>query len=193
MDGTTAQTVERPLPEAARRRFTGDDVERMIRAGIMGDKEPYELLGGELIEMPSEGALHFDAKSALIKIIGRAAGDLYEIGADGPLRLSGEAWPEPDVFVIPRGMRPSQAKGPDTLLVVEVSDSSLAVDLGYKAQLYARHGVREYWVVDLVNGKIHVQRLNVDGNYGEPLFATADQHVSPRLAPEISIRLSDLR
>jgi Uma2 family endonuclease len=38
--------------------------------------------------------------------------------------------------------------------VVEVSDSTLATDLGRKAQLYARHGIPEYWVVDCAGARI---------------------------------------
>ena len=55
---------------------------------------------------------------------------------------------EPDLVIYPRGLELGAVRGPDIVLAVEVSQSSLAYDRGLKAQLYARHGVRELWVVD---------------------------------------------
>jgi len=40
------------------------------------------------------------------------------------------------------------------LLLIEVSDTTLRYDLNVKARLYATHGVREYWVVDLVAKRV---------------------------------------
>ena len=39
--------------------------------------------------------------------------------------------------------------GADVLLAVEVSDTTLADDVGFKVGLYARAGVAEYWVLDI--------------------------------------------
>jgi Uma2 family endonuclease len=41
-------------------------------------------------------------------------------------------------------------------LIIEVADSSLAYDLGSKRARYARAGIVEYWVADLVNKRMHV-------------------------------------
>jgi len=62
---------------------------------------------------------------------------------------------EPDVCIYPAGMRNTDVRGADILLAVEVSDSSLRYDLGKKARLYAAHGVRDYWVVDLETETLH--------------------------------------
>lgn len=45
--------------------------------------------------------------------------------------------------------------GPEVRLAVEISDSTLDMDLGRKARLYASHGVPEYWVVDVEARLIH--------------------------------------
>lgn len=52
---------------------------------------------------------------------------------DGPLRLTPTEGPEPDAFVASGVASPSQATGSQVELVIEVSDSSLAYDLGEKA------------------------------------------------------------
>lgn len=39
---------------------------------------------------------------------------------------------------------------------IEVADSSLAYDREFKGPLYARAGVREYWIINLVDDRIEV-------------------------------------
>ncbi|MBL8549694.1 MAG: Uma2 family endonuclease [Hyphomonadaceae bacterium] len=184
MDGSTA-------PLRSNHRFTVDDVLRMIEAGILDEKARVELRGGELIDMPAEGARHSNVKSDLIVHVAAAIKGKYRMGADTPLRLSDHEWPEPDLFLTPFSVRPSEARGADALLVVEVADTSLAADLGENAALYAQHGVREYWVVDLVHSLIHVHRLAVDA-YPPPVQLSANDLATPMLAPEAAVRLADI-
>ena len=68
--------------------------------------------------MPAGGALHSDGKSALIPSIAAQAGGKLRIGADAPLRLADQDWPQPDLYLLPAGVRPSQARGPDVLQLI---------------------------------------------------------------------------
>ena len=70
------------------------------------------------------------------------------MGVETTLYLSPNTFVEPDLVVYPRGLRLEDVKGTDILLAIEVAATSLAYDRGLKAQLYARHGVNELWVVD---------------------------------------------
>lgn len=173
-------------------RFTVDEVLRMIAVGILPEKARVVLRAGELIDMPAEGALHSDVKSALIQSIAAQAIGKYRIGADTPLRLSDHDWPEPDLFLLPREMRPSQARGPDVLLLIEVADSSLSDDLGPQAHLYARFGVREYWVIDLANRCLHAHSESEGGVYQVRRAHAADAVLRPLLAPDIAVQLCAL-
>lgn len=65
------------------------------------------------------------------------------------LVLSDRDGPKPDWWVFPAVRRTADVRGPDVLLTIEVADASIAFDLGAKAELYARHGVRDCWVVDV--------------------------------------------
>ena len=64
-------------------------------------------------------------------------------------------------------------------LVVEVSDSTLSIDTGRKAGLYAAVGVPEYWVVDVNKHRVLMYRTPDDDGYldhsvtpfGEPLVS----------------------
>jgi Uma2 family endonuclease len=114
-------------------------------------------------------------KSDLVASVASAIKGRYRMGADTPLRLSDHDWPEPDLFLTPLQIRQAHASGPDTLLVVEVADTSLTADLGENAVLYAAHGVREYWVVDLVHSRVHVHLLSTERTYPSQRQAPADE------------------
>ena len=189
MDGTASPSAH---VTSERHRFTVDDVLRMIASGILPEKARVVLRDGELIDMPSEGARHSNVKSDLIQLVSAQSYGKYRVGADTPLRLSDHEWPEPDLFVLPQSIRPAEARGADTLLVVEVADTSLKDDLGDNAVLYARHGVREYWVLDLANGVTHVHALKSDGSFAAPRIAPAGERLSATFATGVTVRLSDI-
>src|SRR5262245_34286589 len=90
-----------------RHKFTVDDVLRMIAAGVIDEKARVELRGGDLVDMPAEGARHSNVKSDLIVSVAAAIKGRYRMGADTPLRLSEHEWPEPDLFLTPLPIRPA--------------------------------------------------------------------------------------
>ena len=156
--------VRHPLTEPTKYRLTVDDVFRMQEAGILPPDHRCELIHGELIEMPHEGDLHSYLKSRLIQWFGRHLDpDAYWIGPDTTFFLDKEEAPEPDLFITGAGVRPSQARGENVLLVVEVADTSLKFDLTVKAALFWDYGVREYWVVDVNARTTHVHTRGEGG------------------------------
>jgi Uma2 family endonuclease len=185
MDGSVA-------PNRSAHKFTVDDVLRMIDVGIIAEKARVELRGGELLDMAAEGARHSNVKSDLIVLVASLIKGHYRMGADTPLRLADDEWPEPDLYLTPLAIRPADARGPDTLLVIEVADTSLDADLGENAVLYASHGVREYWVVDLVHSLIHVHALTEEGRYAPPHRAQSQEVVTAKFAAGVSVRLADV-
>ena len=79
-------------------------------------------------------------------------------------------------------------RGPDLLLLIEISDTTLAHDMRRKADLYRQYGVREYWVVDVNAGLAHVHRL--DGAWpAAPAPLTGA--LTPSLIPGFSITIAD--
>jgi Uma2 family endonuclease len=137
-----------------RRAFTVDDISRMIEAGIIHEDEKFELIEGEIVMMAAKGNAHERIKSALLIAIARALPDDLTMGVEVTLRLTDTILLEPDIAVFPKGLFKKSSTGfaqldPDEArLVIEVAVSSLAYDKGLKARLYARHRVREFWVVD---------------------------------------------
>jgi Uma2 family endonuclease len=124
----------------------------------------------------------------------------WQIRVQAPLALDAESEPEPDVAVVPGGPRDYLAAHPSRpALLVEVAESSLALDRGPKASLYARAGVADYWLVNLVDERLEVHRGPVPdptSPYGWR-FATLvrldrGRHVAPLMAPAALITVADL-
>jgi Uma2 family endonuclease len=137
-----------------RRAFTAHDVRRMIDAGIIAEDERIELIEGELVVMAAKGYAHELVRLALTERLSDARPAGIRVAAEPTLQFADDSILEPDIAVFPRSAfkqsnsRFVQVDGGELLLVVEIAVSSLRDDKRRKAPLYARHGVRELWVVD---------------------------------------------
>jgi Uma2 family endonuclease len=108
--------------------------------------------------------------------------------------------PDPDVSVIIGSPRGAGRTIPTTaLLVVEVSDSTLGLDRSHKAPLYAAGGIRDYWIVNLVQRQLEVYRDPVPdrtalfgSRYASRTILDPVDVVSPLAAPQAQIRVADL-
>lgn len=131
-----------------RRAFTVDDVRRMIEVGVIREDEKFELIEGEIVPVSPSHDPHERVKSALIlKIAPRIPDDLW-LSVESSIYLAHRTFVEPDLCIYARNLMLKDVKGTDLQLVIEVADSTLAFDLGPKAQLYAAHGAQELWVVN---------------------------------------------
>jgi len=76
-----------------------------------------------------------------------------------PVALDDESAPEPDLAVV-RGSHADYRHAHPTraVLIIEVAESSLALDRVQKGSLYARAGIADYWIVNLVNRVVEVYR-----------------------------------
>src|SRR5262249_17352225 len=136
--------------------------------------EKVELLYGRIIAMPAHGRPHAYAIRRLTELLSGALAGRALVQIQLPFAALDDSEPEPDVAVIPSGdyldAHPSEAH-----LIIEVSDSSLADDR-VKGTIYAKAGVQEYWIVNLVDGVIERYSGLDRGEYREtsrhPLGAT---------------------
>jgi Uma2 family endonuclease len=131
-----------------RRSFTVAEILRMQDAGIISEDENFELIEGEIVPMQAKTHVHELIKSALNIGIVRALPDRLWLGVETTIYLSANTFVEPDLVVYPKGIKLEEVNGSDILLAIEVAMTSLAYDRGLKARLYARHGVKELWVID---------------------------------------------
>jgi Uma2 family endonuclease len=75
---------------------------------------------------------------------------------------------QPDIVYVDTGRLPSVTgrgiEGPPTLVIEILSPSTIQIDRGVKFQLYARHGVPYYWIVDPEARTVEAYRLT-EGTY----------------------------
>jgi Uma2 family endonuclease len=140
----------------------------MLDAGVLRDGEKVELIEGELVEMSPQGPLHWDVTHALSRWFRFNLPRELDFASQGPFRLGEFDEPEPEFFIFRDAPSVNDVRGPDALLVIEVSFTSLSFDLNVKSAVYARHGVREYWVVDVEGQRTLVHTLGADGAYAAP-------------------------
>ncbi|MPZ56962.1 MAG: Uma2 family endonuclease [Rhizobiales bacterium] len=181
-----------------RRAFTVEDVRRMIDAGVIGEDENFELIEGEFVMMAAKGPLHDIIKSLLAMAMVRAAPDGLVVGVENTLQLADDILVDPDICVVARSVYNTEPKGfarptaKDALLLVEVAVSSMAYDRKVKARLYARHGIREFWVID-ANERITWVHTGPSGDNWSSIDERRrqDQLITPAL-PGFSISLAEL-
>lgn len=121
-----------------------------------------ELIDGDVIVMPPQFRPHGMVKLELydeLLVRLRAMGSPLRPVVEFSLDLSETSMPDPDITVTsePRGLNAIPLKS--VRLIVEVSDATLADDMGKKLRLYAAAGIPEYWVAD-VNGRVIFQAWN---------------------------------
>jgi Uma2 family endonuclease len=133
---------------------------RMVESGALDDA-PVELLEGLLVDVSPHGPKHAAIIEELTARFARASGRLR---VQLPLEVSSDSVPEPDLAVVEP--RSSGGHPRDALVVVEVTDSSQAVDRQVKAQLYARAGVPTYWLVDVPGRVVEVRTEPRPKGYG---------------------------
>lgn len=139
-------------------RFDANRFMAMAREGMFEDFAKAELIEGEIFVVNAQFRRHAWARKQLVRAFDKALeGAPNSLAAidECSVALSAETVPEPDIVLTtePRGDGPVPLAS--IILVVEISDTTLANDLGRKVALYAAYGVPEYWVVDLEGGVIH--------------------------------------
>jgi Uma2 family endonuclease len=159
-----------------------------------------ELIEGRVIQMPPQKPPHTIGVELGREALEAAVGRRYWVRCQAPLHLGGRSAPEPDLAIVPGRPRDYIGKGHpiSALLVVEVSGATLAYDRGLKAGIYARYGITDYWIVNLVHRRLEVLRQPVPGKkprsfrYADVTLLGATDHVSPLALPRVKIFVSDL-
>jgi len=181
------------------RRWTRAEYDRLVDLGVLHG-EPVELIGGQLVVAEPQGSYHATAIGAVDDALRAALPPGWVVRAQMPVALDDESEPEPDLAVVPGERADYRADHPARpALVVEVAESSLAFDREDKGSLYARGGVHDYWIVNLVERVLEVYRdpgPDPTAPYGwryravERLGPAAV--VSPLALPSVRLAVSDL-
>lgn len=197
-----ATLTERPPAPAApcppRKRWTRAEYQKAEAAGVF-DQQNLELVEGEIIDKKmSKNPPHVDAAALLSGWLIQVFGARF-VNSEAPIDVAPEDNPTnepvPDIIVLKPefagfGRRRPQPR--DLALVIEIAASSLAFDLTTKASLYARAGIAEYWVLDILGRRLLVHRQPEVGQYATVTSYSHDESVVPTAAPDSSLSIGSL-
>jgi Uma2 family endonuclease len=182
------------------RRWSRAEYEQMIEAGLFRPDERLELLDGLLLAREPQHDRHALAIRRVDAALRPHFGDGWLLAMQLPLALDEMSEPEPDFSIVRGALADLRGGHPrHAALIVEVAESSLALDRGRKATLYARAGILDYWIVNLVAGVLEVHREPVatpetaaGWRYDEVRSLARGETVAPVAVPAARIRVADL-
>lgn len=172
--------------------WTKDMYYAAAEAGIFEDRR-VELINGEIIEMSPMTSKHGVAIHLVQDALRTLFGDGYFVATQIPLDLGGISEPEPDVAVYTGTARDYTDQKPShALLVVEISHATLTPDRNEKANLYAKAGIQDYWIINLKNNVLEVYRDPAETGYQSMTCLTAQDGISPLALPSVQISVATM-
>lgn len=180
------------------KRWTVDEFYALCNQGWFEDCKPM-LLDGEILEMAIPNPPHGASLTLVLYALMTTFGAGYVVRPQLPLPLNRSWDPIPDLAVVRGSVFDYATVHPKTaLLVVEISESTLSIDTGRKALLYASGGIADYWVVDLDNRKLIVFRdpvadpsVPLGSRYNTRIELDPTATISPLAAPHVSFTVGD--
>ena len=182
------------------RRWKRHEYDRLIETGFFRPGDKVELVGGQLMVAEPQGSRHASTIGVVTDALRAAFAQDWYVMVQLPIALDDESEPEPDVAVVPgspANYRDAHPARP--VLVVEVAETSLAIDRGMKAGIYARGGVPDYWIVNLIDNVLEVYRQPLaDAQaplgwiYAEARRLRRGDFISPLARPEARLAVADV-
>ena len=162
--------------------------------------ERLELIDGLLLLREPQGSGHAGTIRRVLEALRGVLGPEWQLDSQLPIALDDASEPEPDVAVVPRDPGAYRDAHPSrAVLVVEIAESSYQIDRAYKASLYARAGIPEYWLVDLIHDALEVHRepqavqaARYGWLYGSVQTLRPPASVAPLIALDQTIPVADL-
>lgn len=183
---TVQQLISHPLAI----KLTVDDFLLLDEAGALEAYEKTELLDGTIVAVSPQHSAHYMVKTRLLRILADACDALQsglEAWVEGSIAFPPYNVPIPDVFVTDTPPVEGLTLGSTVVLVVEVSSTSVAYDLGPKKIIYATNAVPEYWVVDVEARAIHQFWSPADGRYGRTAKVAFGERIDLETIQDLSV------
>ena len=181
-------------------RFTRRQYARMIDHAVLDEDDPIELLDGLLLVKEPQSSPHRTAVLLVAKALEQAFADGWFVQVQSPIILDDRSEPEPDVSVVrgtPRDYVDSHPRSP--ALVVEIAQAGLRMARRRKAAAYARAGLADYWIVNLVDRVLEVYREPARpgpalgrSRYLSVITLDGAATITPLAAPSARVRVADL-
>jgi Uma2 family endonuclease len=179
------------LPD--RYRFTVEQYDQMVAAGILTEHDRVELIDGEIITMAAIGPTHAWLVSRFNRSIMPQVGPDIRVDVQSPIHHGFRSEPEPDLTLSRE--RPGQIAHPtpaDIFFVVEVSDTTLEYDRDTKLPLYAAAGILETWLFDVQARALERHTEPRDGSYQRVERIGRGQAPASTTLPSLSLSVDEL-
>ena len=191
---TQARPVD-PLPAAPHWRdrtgLTLADIEDLVQARAFTEFDRLELINGRLVEMSPKGLRHENVRHQLTYFLTtRSASTPVFVSAEAQFNLADDLFLNPDILLHPKSIITSSVRGPTSMLVIEIADTSLKSDLDAKARIYAAHGVPEYWVINAWPLVTTVHRDPTPEGYRTVANIAENRPLVLLLAPNLTVQLA---
>jgi len=179
---------------APRHLFTVEDFQRMATTGILPHDARVELIDGEIYEMAPIGWRHASVVNRLNRLLVLRLGHRAIVQIQGPVATGPRTQLQPDVLVL-REVVDFYVKGPirgaDTLLAVEVADTTLDRDRA-KARILAGAGVADAWIVTLQEDRLEVYRSPGESGYGDVRVLDRWDSVTLLAFPDVVLSVDEI-
>lgn len=178
-----------------RRLWTVDEFHHMAKAGILHEEDRLELIEGDIVTMSPIGVRHMACGNKLTDTFSASFTGKAIISVQNPLAVSKESEPVPDIVLFKYRddfYADEMPEISDVLLVVEVADTTIAYDRNVKRPLYARAGIPDYWLVNLVDNVIEIHREPEDDTYTKITTAYRSDSVTAVAFPDTPFAVTDL-
>jgi Uma2 family endonuclease len=176
----------------ATRRFTVQEYEQIVAAGVLREGERVELLEGEIITMAAMGLRHATCLGNITDVVYDHKTPGLGIGVQRPILLDGESEPGPDLFVFRRRKRTTHPTPQDILFVVEVADSTIDYDRNRKFPRYAAAGIPEAWLFDVSAGILERHTEPFEGRYRRVEAARRGETLASTTLPGLTLAVDDI-
>jgi len=166
--------------------FTVEQFGRMWESGILPADRRYELIRGEIMELVGPGPGHAGRVNRLNRLLTIRLGETVIFSVQNPVLLDRYSMPLPDLAVLrakPDFYISAHPSPEDTLLLIEVSDTTVQRDSTIKADLYAETGIVEYWILDIPADSLIVFTNPANGIYQSVMTLHRGETVTPRQLP----------
>ena len=176
-------------------RFSVKEYYRMAETGVLRPDARVELLDGEIIDMSPIGPFHGGVVARLTRLFTLFSKNRWLLSPQNPLRLNDYSEPEPDGMLLKPSPDDYTSRHPqpeDVFLLVEVSDSSLAIDVEKKLPLYGREGVAEVWIVNLEEAVVEIHREPHFNGYASKTVLRAGDQARPLAFPDAVVDVAEL-
>jgi Uma2 family endonuclease len=183
------------MPVQSEHRFSVEDYYRMAESGVLKPGARVELLGGKIIDMSPIGPYHGGLVNRLVRIFTKLSKGRWIVSAQNPLRLDDQSEPEPDLLLLkpsPDDYTRRHPQPEDVSLLIEVSEATLLYDRNEKLPAYARAGIAEVWIVNLVDLAVEVYHEPNFTGYSWKALLRAGQSAAPQAFPDAAADVAEL-